>query len=91
MSHLIVWLLVGGATGWVTSVVARATIQHTVLNLTSGMAGAAMTGWVMLPVLGVSTLPQSASHFSLASIAVALAGALMLLTLAHLLRPDSPR
>ncbi|RZL11937.1 MAG: GlsB/YeaQ/YmgE family stress response membrane protein [Rubrivivax sp.] len=89
MSPLLVWLMVGCATGLLVSVVARAGVQSTVLNLVSGMSGAWIAGWAVLPALGVPTLPQSSIGW--ASIAVAFIGALMLLTLVHLLRPDSPR
>ncbi len=89
MSQLLVWLVVGGITGLLVSIVARAGVQSTVLNLISGISGAWIAGWAVLPALGVSTLPQSSIGW--ASVAVSCIGALMLLTLVHLLRPDSPR
>lgn len=89
MSQLMVWLVVGCATGLLASVVARAGVQSTVLNLVSGMSGAWIASWAVLPVLGVPTLPESSIGW--ASVAVSAIGALMLLTLVHLLRPDSPR
>lgn len=91
MSQLIVWLAVGCTTGWVVSRVAQAGTPSTLLNLVSGMLGAWVAGWMMLPVLGVSILPQANFVFSWTSCLVAMVGALMLLTLVHLLRPDSPR
>lgn len=91
MSHLTVWLVVGCLTGSLVGVLARANIQHMVLNVVSGMGGAWVAGWVMSPILGVSTLPQSEFVLNWASLAVAAIGAVMLLALAHLLRPDSPR
>lgn len=89
MSQLLVWLVVGCVTGLVVSVVARAGAQSTVLNLVSAMSGAWIASWAVLPVLGVPNLPQSSIGW--ATVAVSALGALMLLTLVHLLRPDSPR
>lgn len=89
--HLLIWLLVGCTTAWVISRMAEASAQGTLLNLLTGMAGAWIAAWVMLPILGVSILPQSTFVFSWASVFVSLIGAVMLLALVHLLRPDSPR
>ncbi len=89
--HLMIWLMVGCATAWAASLIVGASLQSTLLNLPTGMAGAAMAGWVLLPIFGVSTLPQSTFVFSWASFFVSVVGSLMLMTLVHLLRPDSPR
>ena len=81
--NILVWLVVGGLLGWAASAVMR-TQESILLNVAVGIIGAALGGWLLSPVIGVSTINQS--NFSLPSLLVSFLGAVMLLVLVNFIR-----
>lgn len=80
----IAWILVGALVGWLASIIMKTNqSQGALLNIVVGIVGAIVGGWLISPVLGIPTINQS---ISLASIAVSLGGAVLLLALVRLLR-----
>ena len=59
------------------------------LNVVVGIVGAALGGWFLSPLVGVSTINQS--NFSLPSLLVSLLGAVILLAVVNLVRRGVPR
>jgi len=76
--NLILWLVVGGLIGWAASAIMR-TREGIALNVVVGIVGAALAGWLLSPLVGVSTINQS--DFSAASLLVSLLGAVLLLVI----------
>jgi uncharacterized membrane protein YeaQ/YmgE (transglycosylase-associated protein family) len=81
--NILVWLVVGGLLGWAASAVMR-TQEGILLNVVVGIVGAALGGWLLSPVMGVSTINQN--NFSLPSLLVSFLGAVMLLVLVNFIR-----
>ena len=86
--NIIIWLVVGGLIGWAASAVMR-TQEGMLLNVTVGIVGAALGGWFLSPLAGVSTINQS--NFSAASLVVSFLGAIILLAIVNLVRRGAPR
>jgi uncharacterized membrane protein YeaQ/YmgE (transglycosylase-associated protein family) len=88
--NIIIWLVVGGLVGWLASKVMNTDSQQgIVLNVVVGIVGALLGGWVLSPVLGVSTINQN--NFSIPGLLVSLAGAVALLAIVKLVRGRSAR
>jgi uncharacterized membrane protein YeaQ/YmgE (transglycosylase-associated protein family) len=88
--NIIIWLVVGGLIGWVASVVMRTDGQQgLVLNVVVGIVGAFLGGWLLSPLVGVSTINQS--NFSVAGLLVSLVGAAILLAIVNLVRRGAVR
>jgi uncharacterized membrane protein YeaQ/YmgE (transglycosylase-associated protein family) len=81
--NILVWLVVGGLLGWAASAVLR-TQEGILLNVVVGIVGAALGGWLLSPVMGVSTINQN--NFSLPSLLVSFLGSVMLLVLVNFIR-----
>lgn len=82
--NFIIWLIVGGIVGWLASLVMRTDASQGVfLNIIVGIVGAFLGGLLISPLIGVSTINQS---ISIASIAVSLLGAIILLAIINLIR-----
>jgi uncharacterized membrane protein YeaQ/YmgE (transglycosylase-associated protein family) len=86
--NIILWLVVGGLIGWAASAIMR-TREGIALNVVVGIVGAALAGWLLTPLVGVSTINQS--NFSAASLLVSLLGAVLLLVIVNSLRPSALR
>jgi uncharacterized membrane protein YeaQ/YmgE (transglycosylase-associated protein family) len=86
--NIIIWLVVGGVIGWAASAVMR-TQDSLLLNVVVGIVGAALGGWFLSPLVGVSTINQS--NFSAASLVVSFLGAIVLLVIVNLVRRGAPR
>jgi len=86
--NIIIWLLVGGLIGWAASTLMR-TRDSMLLNVVIGIVGAALGGWFLSPLVGVSTINQS--NFSAASLVVSFLGAVILLAIVNLVRRGAPR
>jgi uncharacterized membrane protein YeaQ/YmgE (transglycosylase-associated protein family) len=86
--NIIVWLVLGGVIGWAASSVMR-TQEGLLLNVVVGIVGAALGGWLLSPLVGVSTINQS--NFSAASLVVSFLGAVVLLAIVNLVRRGAPR
>ena len=81
--NILVWLVVGGLLGWAASALVR-TQEGILLNVVVGIVGAALGGWLLSPVMGVSTINQN--NFSLPSLLVSFLGAVMLLVFFNFIR-----
>ena len=81
--NFILWLVVGGLIGWAASALMR-TREGIALNVVVGIVGAALGGWLLSPLAGVSTINQS--NFSPASLLVSLLGAVLLLVIVNWVR-----
>jgi uncharacterized membrane protein YeaQ/YmgE (transglycosylase-associated protein family) len=81
--NIIIWLVVGGLIGWAASAVMR-TQEGLLLNVVVGIVGAALGGWFLSPLVGVSTINQS--NFSAASLVVSFLGAIVLLAIVNLVQ-----
>ncbi len=82
--NIIIWLVVGGLVGWVASKVMNTDAQQgIVMNIVVGIVGAVLAGWLLSPMIGVSTINQG--NFSLAGLVVSLGGAVALLAIVRLL------
>ena len=81
--NIIIWLVVGGLIGWAASAVMR-TQEGILLNVVVGIVGAALGGWLLSPLFGVSTINQG--NFSVAGLLVSLLGAVILLAIVNLVR-----
>jgi uncharacterized membrane protein YeaQ/YmgE (transglycosylase-associated protein family) len=86
--NIIIWLVVGGLIGWTASAVMR-TQEGLLLNVVVGIVGAALGGWCLSPLVGVSTINQS--NFSAASLVVSFLGAIVLLAIVNLVRRRAAR
>ncbi len=86
--NTIIWLVVGGLIGWAASALLR-TDEGVLLNVIVGVLGAALGGWLLSPIFGVSTINQS--NFSAASLLVSLVGAVMLLAIVNFVLRRGPR
>jgi len=88
--NIIVLLVVGGLIGWVASMVMRTDGQQGIfLNVVVGIVGAAIGGWFLSPLFGVSTINQS--NFSIQGLLVSLLGAVILLAVVNLIRRGKAR
>ena len=88
--NIVVWLVIGGLIGWIASVVMRTDGQQgMLLNVVVGVIGAILGGWLLSPLVGVSTINQS--NFSVPGLLVSLGGAVILLAIVNLLRRGSMR
>jgi uncharacterized membrane protein YeaQ/YmgE (transglycosylase-associated protein family) len=81
--NITIWLVVGGLIGGAASAVMR-TQEGLLLNVVVGIVGAALGGWFLSPLFGVSTINQS--NFSAASLVISFLGATMLLAIVNLVR-----
>jgi uncharacterized membrane protein YeaQ/YmgE (transglycosylase-associated protein family) len=86
--NIILWLVVGGLIGWAASAIMR-TREGIALNVVVGIVGADLAGWLLTPLVGVSTINQS--NFSAASLLVSLLGAVLLLVIVNSVRPSALR
>jgi uncharacterized membrane protein YeaQ/YmgE (transglycosylase-associated protein family) len=86
--NIIIWLAVGGLIGWAASAVMR-TREGLFLNVVVGIVGAALGGWFLSPLFGVSTINQS--NFGAGALFVSFLGALILLAIVNFVRRPAPR
>jgi uncharacterized membrane protein YeaQ/YmgE (transglycosylase-associated protein family) len=86
--YLIIWLVAGGLVGWAASAVTR-TQEGMLLNIVAGIVGAALGGWFLSPLAGVSTINQN--NFSISSLVISLLGAVVLLAIVNFVRRGSVR
>jgi uncharacterized membrane protein YeaQ/YmgE (transglycosylase-associated protein family) len=86
--NIFIWLVVGGLIGWAASTLMRAP-EGILLNVVVGIVGAALGGWLLSPLVGVSTINQS--NFSVPSLLVSLLGAVILLVIVNLAQRGASR
>ena len=88
--NFIVWLIVGGLIGWIASMIMGTNEQQgMLLNIIVGIVGAFLGGLLLAPLYGEGTINQS--DFSIGSLLVSLAGAIVLLAIVNLIRRKSIR
>jgi uncharacterized membrane protein YeaQ/YmgE (transglycosylase-associated protein family) len=90
MVNLIVWLIIGAFVGWLASrIMGTDAEQGPLLNIVVGIVGAFLAGILLTPLLGVGTI--NSGTISLASLAISLVGAIILLGLVNLFRRGTVR
>ena len=90
MINLIVWLVVGGVIGWLASLIMKTDGQQgVILNAVVGIAGAALGGLVISPLVGMGTINDDA--FNIGALVVSLIGAVILLGIVNMFRRGSVR
>ena len=88
--NFIIWLIVGGVIGWLTSIVMKTNGQQgMILNVVVGIVGAMLGGWLISPLVGAGTINQN--NFSLLALLVSFVGAAILLAIVNLFRRGSVR
>jgi uncharacterized membrane protein YeaQ/YmgE (transglycosylase-associated protein family) len=88
--NIIIWLAIGGLIGWLASMIMRTNGQQGILlNVLVGVIGAVLGGWILSPLVGVTTINQN--NFSLAGLLVSLAGAVILLAIVNFVRRGAVR
>ncbi len=83
--NLILWLIVGGLIGWITSLIMGTNVQQGILlNVIVGIVGAFLAGMLLSPLLGINTINQD--NLSLEAMLVSLLGAIVFLAIVSLFR-----
>ena len=86
----IIWILVGALVGWIASLIMKTDAQQgTILNIVIGILGAWLGGYLISPLVGVSTINQNA--LSIPSILVSIVGAVIVIVIWQLIRKGSAR
>ena len=81
----ILWLVIGGVLGWLASIVMKTNAQQgMILNIVVGIVGAFLGGLIFAPMFGGGTINEG--DFSVGSLLVSLAGAVILLAIVNLVR-----
>jgi len=79
--QVVVWLIAGGVVGWVAGLLMKRR-DGLLLNIIIGIVGSILGGWFIAPLVGVTTIDQGT--FTLASVVVSLAGAIILLAIVNI-------
>ena len=99
MINIVLWLVVGGALGWLATIVMQIDGQQEVqidaqqallLNMGVGLAGAFLSG-VLFSLLADAGSPLAARTFSLGALFVAFSGAVLLLAIVAMVRRGTAR
>ena len=86
----IIWILVGALVGWIASLIMKTDAQQgTILNIVIGILGAFLGGYLISPLVGVSTINQNA--LSIPSILVSIVGAVIIILIWKLISKASSR
>ena len=86
----IIWILVGALVGWIASLIMKTDAQQgTILNIVIGIVGAWLGGYLISPLVGVSTINQNA--LSIPAILVSIVGAVIVIVIWQLIRKGSAR
>jgi uncharacterized membrane protein YeaQ/YmgE (transglycosylase-associated protein family) len=90
MLNFIIWIIVGGAIGWLASMIMNTGgSQGTIIDIVVGIVGAFIAGLVLSPLLGIGTINDG--NFSLPALLVSLLGAVILLAVVRLFRRGGTR
>jgi len=81
--NILVWLIAGAIVGWVATSLMHDR-SNLLLNIVVGVVGAFVAGYVLSPLLHISTINQG--NFSIESLLVSLGGAVILLAVVRLFR-----
>lgn len=83
--NVILYLIVGGIVGLLLTILIQMKgLPNYALNISLGVVGAFIAGWIFTPLYGISTLVPS--YFSLPALGVALIGAVILVAAVNFLR-----
>ncbi len=83
--NILIYLIIGALVGWVASrIMGTDRQQGLLLNIVVGIVGAFVAGWLISPLLGISTINEG--NFSLPALLVSLGGAVILLAVINLFR-----
>ena len=82
MLNFIVWLIAGAIIGWLASEL-MGTREGLWLDIVVGVVGAFLAGYILTPLLHISTINQG--NFSIPGLLVSLGGAVILLAVVRLL------
>lgn len=83
--NVTLYLIVGGFIGLlITVLIQRRGAINYLLNISLGVVGAFLAGWIFTPLYGISTLDPS--YFSVSALGIAVAGAITLLAVGNFLR-----
>ena len=86
----IIWILVGALVGWIASLIMKTDAQQgTILNIVIGIVGAWLGGYLISPLVGISTINQNA--LSIPAILVSIVGAVIVIVIWQLIRKGSAR
>ena len=80
---LIIWLIAGGLLGWIASVLMRTDDHGVLLNISIGVVGAMLGGWIA-PLLGTGPIDQKDASAS--ALMASLLGAVILLAVVNVIR-----
>lgn len=84
MVGMLMYLIAGGVIGWIASLIMRTDAQQgIVLNIIVGIAGSALGGFLIGPMIGVPALHQG-GELSLTAAAISLGGTGILLAVWNL-------
>ena len=78
--QVIVWLIVGNVVGWLAGLLMKRR-DGVFLDTVIGIVGALLGGWFIAPLVGANTIDQGS--FTLSSLLISLAGALLLLAIVN--------
>ena len=78
--QVVVWLVAGGVVGWLAGLLMKRR-DGVFLDMVIGIVGALLGGWFIAPLVGANTIDQGS--FTLSSVLVSLAGAVILLALVN--------
>ena len=85
--NILIYLIIGALVGWVASrLMGTDRQQGLLLNIVVGIVGAFVAGWLISPLLGISTINEG--NFSLPALLVSLGGAVILLAVINLFRRE---
>jgi uncharacterized membrane protein YeaQ/YmgE (transglycosylase-associated protein family) len=78
--QVVVWLVAGGVVGWLAGLLMKRR-DGVFLDMVIGIVGALLGGWFIAPLVGAHTIDQGS--FTLSSMLVSLAGAVILLSIVN--------
>ena len=80
---ILVWLIAGAIVGWVATSLMHDQ-SNLLINIVVGVVGAFVAGYLLTPLLHISTINQG--NFSIEALLVSLGGAVILLAVVNLFR-----